>query len=1632
MPQQPKDPRLLPDNEVVDSRLIPEDDWTWKESLKKGLIEGVPNLEMLPPERYPGATSNAPISFPTGRPGSGQVAKTTVGEVSRASMYPVGAFAENFNKIIKPLTSPQNVALMGLATVNPAIIPHIAAVYGSQMAMQVPEQIQDIGQSIKEKGAWDPETIGKYGELGLNLGFTGGMVGGAARFKKNQVNPRAKTFQQFSTEPGFGETPGGSWPPVRPPVSPSLAEAVKTNQKAPPDIITSIEDIHRLHGEGVIDRPTALDMLNKYYKNEQALARERAPVMEPSTALPPNNVNEVVDMMRTGKVKNVKQLQQELGISYNQTRVIWYKAKKIVEETATPEGFFDRMAPEGKSAIEQLNQARHPKPPDIPPAEVPVVPIEEQTFIIRQENANAGMVKEARDKGYEFVGLNDRGDFKFRKKPEATMSDLLSDEGQSVLSQREPLLPELYEGFKESDRLAEAERNRTEVLPSRSPIAKRWADIVDELDAEGAPDSAYRDILSTGSKDKLKKGETWRSRVQRYIESEDTRFAQRERPSMKGLLEEEGQSVKTAEGKGGMGIPEGGERDVIEVFRGTIAGETPQVAGKELLQNAIDATAGNPRGHVKISYNPGNAKTPNGYVRVTDNGPGITLDRIYTDYLDITGSGKRGGATKTIGELGVGKVAYLTKGESFTFRTVVRESDGLLYEHTFTATPEEVLTHKIDIKSRVVPEGTPTGVMTDLKTGPGHSWTKLDEYLKSLKKHSNLPVPIEVTQNWPNDYVSKYDATRKPEVPIDSYTVPPKSPQSGELIAEGTNIGGTWKMTIPDDAIRIGDSNQIEVVLVSRGMFQGSQTIYTNRKARIPDRIILEIEPTVKGTHEHYPLTTPTREAMKPSLRREITSVINEKIVEGAAKERAQEMERIFNQLVPKPGENFALVDSEGRFSPSEISMIAHNPELIEIAKISNGIVDTLMEIMADHLDSITPKVKRSHGYILDPNVRGMNVRNPNNHSEHSILLNPVSILESAKTPEQAADAIMHVTIHEFTHMISFEEGAGFTSALADVYTRFGARRQNAIVEKLTKILDTGFGQYSQQVQSILRTGKQAFGRKGGQKLALISEEGSQLPTTQGPQGTTPSGRNTGKRPIGSEPTIVIKSSEGTPANIKKLYDAGYRFLGENDKGNLRFKKTGEPGKAPILEEDVLPSETPEAKPPTEVSKVRQVYDLSRGLMSVDPPFMTSAAFRQAMPLAGTKNWFKAWAAGAKSFGSKEWYEARMKQIMDNPLFKKRYKADGTEVKSFAEEIGIRMTDLANARSSRAEGIKSQLAERIPVVGRYVASSNRAFSGFLNDLRANQLEAFVKDSKALSAAHKNPQLDITRNLPLARELAQFINDATGASTLKTGFGGHQYTLERHAQKLADVFFSPRLMASRIRMLNPSTYIMANPMVRKQYTLAMLRTVGMWWGMAQLGQLAGGTVVTDSNNPDFGKIKIGDTRIDPGAGFQQWLVLGSRIKPDWAHLPIDATETGITPIDLATGLLGTPGGKYSSSISGTSRNYGEGFNPPTRASAVVDFLAQKVHPTAKLFYDIAAADERKPVFLGDRIMQLYVPMMAGDIAELAATNPELIPLVIPFSGVGGGSQTYTGAARTPSFTPLLGLEEYDIQIGGKKR
>lgn len=439
--------------------------------------------------------------------------------------------------------------------------------------------------------------------------------------------------------------------------------------------------------------------------------------------------------------------------------------------------------------------------------------------------------------------------------------------------------------------------------------------------------------------------------------------------------------------------------------------------------------------------------------------------------------------------------------------------------------------------------------------------------------------------------------------------------------------------------------------------------------------------------------------------------------------------------------------------------------------------------------------------------------------------------------------------------------------------------------------------------------------------------------------------------------------------------------------------------------------------PPQEAGAFREAWNLARGLMPVDLPFISSAAFRQALPMAGTRNWFRAWAPSFKSWGSENAFRAHYNMLKADPLSQRTtvpvLNIDGTqrivkgspvfkEQPSILERAGIELNDLTSF-TGREESIRSSLAEKIPIWGRYVRASNRGYSAYLNDLRVN---AFRNMYEAMP--DKN-------NLEALKQLGDAINTFTGRGPLKTKIPGggrnipllgripEEVNIERHANGLAEVLFSPRLMASRMQMLNPVNYTMMKPQVRKEYMKAALRTAGAWTTVAGLGNLSGlGETSLDPRSADFGKIRIGNTRIDPAGGFQQFLVLASRLYTN----------------------------EFTSSTPEVSRQRpvemgGGGPYDQTRGSVATQFGMNKLHPMLRYFIDSAFASQDTPFHVFDRTAQLALPMMAADLLEIAKEEPDLLPMLAPLASAGMGAQFYEkGSFNEPAFVP----SEFDINLG----
>jgi len=265
---------------------------------------------------------------------------------------------------------------------------------------------------------------------------------------------------------------------------------------------------------------------------------------------------------------------------------------------------------------------------------------------------------------------------------------------------------------------------------------------------------------------------------------------------------------------------------------------------------------------------------------------------------------------------------------------------------------------------------------------------------------------------------------------------------------------------------------------------------------------------------------------------------------------------------------------------------------------------------------------------------------------------------------------------------------------------------------------------------------------------------------------------------------------------------------------------------------------------------IKEVANVPRALMaSMD----LSAPLRQGLVLGveRPKEWAKAFGKMFKYFGSEKYFKAAMNEIQSSPMA------------SLREGSKLDLTDIEGALSGKEEGFMTNLAQKIPGIGRLVKASERGFVGFLNKLRVDSFDNIAKEYMAGG-------ITPTDNPEVFTGLANFINTATGRTPLKG-------KLASATPFLNSVFFSPRLLASRVQMFNPQWYFSLPAPARKLAVKSMLKLVGTGIGILSLAKLnPDAEVESDPRSSDFGKIKIGNARWDVWGGFQQWFVLGARL------------------------------------------------------------------------------------------------------------------------------------------------------------
>ncbi|MFA5266057.1 MAG: hypothetical protein WC378_19720, partial [Opitutaceae bacterium] len=190
------------------------------------------------------------------------------------------------------------------------------------------------------------------------------------------------------------------------------------------------------------------------------------------------------------------------------------------------------------------------------------------------------------------------------------------------------------------------------------------------------------------------------------------------------------------------------------------------------------------------------------------------------------------------------------------------------------------------------------------------------------------------------------------------------------------------------------------------------------------------------------------------------------------------------------------------------------------------------------------------------------------------------------------------------------------------------------------------------------------------------------------------------------------------------------------------------------------------------------------------------------------------------------------------------------------ESSGLYLAEHGGRLSAMEEAFMSRRAEKLPILGRGIRASQRAYTAYLNRIRADSFDSMVK---GLTQDGKGNPAEL-------KAIANFINVATGRGSV---------AWNQAATTLNTVFFAPRYVASRFEYLAGQPLYKGTARTRKLIAQEYGRFLAGAAVVYALAQAAGGKVGTDPNNADFGKIQVGDTRIDPMAGLLQSTVLASR-------------------------------------------------------------------------------------------------------------------------------------------------------------
>lgn len=290
------------------------------------------------------------------------------------------------------------------------------------------------------------------------------------------------------------------------------------------------------------------------------------------------------------------------------------------------------------------------------------------------------------------------------------------------------------------------------------------------------------------------------------------------------------------------------------------------------------------------------------------------------------------------------------------------------------------------------------------------------------------------------------------------------------------------------------------------------------------------------------------------------------------------------------------------------------------------------------------------------------------------------------------------------------------------------------------------------------------------------------------------------------------------------------------------------------------------------------------------------------------------------------------------------------------------------------EAYPTSLPERVPLLGRVYKASEAAFNGTAYRLRADVADVMMKEAARAGRDVTDPDL--------LKSIGTYVNSLTGRGDLGRAEG--------FAKAFNNLFFSPRFFKSNVDFLTAHMFDKnMDSLLKRRAAINLMRMIaGVGTGLAAAKAINPDLVNFDPTSADFGKIKVGDTRVDVTAGMSSLINLLAR--------SADVIARGATQGEVKLG------GKKS-----YDRN-----NP--LGALFGTFLSNKLAPLPGTIRDLSKGEtfSGKPLNvnstegLANLAVNLFAPIPVTNTLELA-DNPDSIGPILGtmLDGLGFGTNTY---------------------------